>query len=172
MKRPAVGLDSDLLVGKRHVDLVSAHGMVRLPSGHVVVAQQLDQQAFGLDRAPSDAASSSRLAVGDPYRPLLRRCARQSSRSSTWRCSAESISAVPPRCRTAASTTVSGRAVTCRRLRSTMSTGCKSLRRSRDPGRARPLLSRGTVTSTMSGANLVRPCHHAAVRPLAEACLP
>jgi len=44
---PPVCFDGDLLLRKCDVDLVSADGIVGLPAGDVVVAQQLDQQALG-----------------------------------------------------------------------------------------------------------------------------
>jgi len=43
MKGPTVGLDRDLLAGKRDVDFVSADRIVGLPAGYIVVSQQLDQ---------------------------------------------------------------------------------------------------------------------------------
>ena len=124
------------------------------------------------ERAPSEAAWRSSRDAGDPYRPLLRRCAAHNSRSPTSRCKAESISLAPPRCRTAASTTVSGSAVTRRPRRSTTSVSARSRRRTREPARLRPLLSRGTVTSTISGGNLVSPSQNAAASPLAAARAP
>ena len=48
VKGPAVDFDCDLLLRESDVDLVSAHRIVRLPSGNAVVPQQLDEQTFGL----------------------------------------------------------------------------------------------------------------------------
>jgi len=47
VKGPAVGFDSDLLARKRDIDFETSERAVGLPSGYVVVSQQLDQQAFG-----------------------------------------------------------------------------------------------------------------------------
>ena len=81
------------------------------------------------------------------------------------------MSFAPPPRRTAASMTVSGNAVTFKPVRSTMSAGARFRRLVRIPGRRRWLLTRGTVTSTISGANFVSPSHHAAVKPLPVAAV-
>ena len=48
MNAAAVGLDSDLVLGKCHVNLVSADRVVGFPSGDAVVAQQPTYEALGL----------------------------------------------------------------------------------------------------------------------------
>ena len=138
-----------------------ADRVVRPPPGHACTSQQLHHQPFGLRASTAccgDEQSARRLrtvAAAVASVCVLQHCQIDEAlrRGVTM--------AGPPRGRTAASRTVRGSAVTCSPRCSTMSPSARSRRRSRMPSGARQWLVRGTVTSTGSGAIVIRPCHHA-----------